>query len=72
MTEAVSVRHVRFPGDWGILYVDGEKAVSGHTVDAGNVLSELEGRNIAETSSEYRDVNLNGRDPSRYEDIPEE
>jgi len=72
MTEAVTVRHVRFPGRWEVLYVDGEAVKRGHTVDVGRVLSEVEGHQVEEASSEWRDVDIEGYGPERYEDIPSE
>ncbi len=35
MTEVI---HVRFPGNWEALYVDGTKAASAHSVDVGDRL----------------------------------
>lgn len=71
---SIVVKHVRFPGNWEALYVQGEKVASGHSVDVGDVLDHIEGHEVAEASSEYNDVSLQeefgAMAPDEYSALP--
>jgi hypothetical protein len=71
----IEIVHVRFPGDWEALYVDGALAVENHTVGVGDVCSVIEGRTIDAARSEWRDINLTeeftGRAPDEYRHLVE-
>jgi hypothetical protein len=71
MTEVI---HVRFPGDWEALYVDGERVAQNHSVDVGDVLNAIEGETVVEARSEWNDVSLTeefrAEAPKEYSSLP--
>jgi hypothetical protein len=71
---SVVVVHVRFPGDWEALYVQGELVAQNHSVDASDVLNAVEGKTISEARSEWNSVELveefGGVAPDEYSALP--
>jgi len=71
---SIVVVHVRFPGDWEALYVQGERVAQNHSVDVGDVLSAIEGETISEARSEWNDVSLTeefgAQAPKEYSALP--
>lgn len=70
----VAVKHVRFPGNWEALYVQGERVAQGHTVSVGDVLNHIEGHEVTHATSEYNDVSLTeefrAEAPEQYSELP--
>jgi len=75
MSDIVAI-HVRFPGDWEALYVDGDRVAQDHSVDVGDVLEEVKGHTVVESRSEWKNVSLSGdfggHAPKEYNSLPEE
>jgi hypothetical protein len=71
MTEVI---HVRFPGNWEALYVDGERVAQNHSVDVADVLNHIEDETITEARSEYNAVQLHKEfgavAPENYNELP--
>jgi len=71
---SVVVVHVRFPGDWEALYVQGELVAQNHSVDVGDVLNAVEGETVSEARSEWKSVELveefAGVAPDEYSALP--
>lgn len=71
---SIVVVHVRFPGNWEALYVQGERVAQNHSVDVGDVLDAIEGETIVEARSEYNDVSLQeefrAEAPKQYSALP--
>jgi len=71
---AVAVKHVRFPGNWEALYVQGERVAQGHSIDVGDVFDHIEGHEVTHAVSEYNDVSLQeefrAEAPKEYSALP--
>jgi hypothetical protein len=71
---AVAVKHVRFPGNWEALYVQGERVAQGHSIDVGDVFNHIEGHEVVDAASEYNDVSLTeefqAEAPKEYSALP--
>mgnify|MGYP000615538656 CR=1 FL=1 len=71
---SVYVEHVRFPGNWEALYIQGERVWQGHNLDVSTLLSHLEGKIVAGYNSEYNDVSLTeefgAEAPEEYSALP--
>jgi len=71
---AVAVKHVRFPGNWEALYVQGERVAQGHSIDVGDVFDHIEGHEVTHAVSEYNDVSLTeefrAEAPKEYSALP--
>lgn len=74
MVELVEVVHVRFPGDWEALYVNGERVAQNHSVDVSDVIDAIEGKTVVEGRSEWNDVSLTeefrAEAPKKYDALP--
>lgn len=67
----VRVNVVSVPGNWEMLYIDGDLAYEGHNVDASDILRRIEGERLDDWSTEWRDIEATQVDTSTYEDLPD-